>query len=82
MGQYVDSQTNLFEVVDTHHVHANLTVFEKDVFKIKEGQTVKFYVQSLGEKELTTEIYSISKIFEQGPRALLPKRVVKVLFLA
>ncbi len=69
-GQYVNPQTDLFEVVDTHHVHADLMVFEKDVFKIKEGQTVKFYVQSLGEKELTAEIYSISKTFEQSPKAL------------
>ncbi len=69
-GQYVDPQTDLFEVVDTHHVHADLMVFEKDVFKIKEGQSVKFYVQSLGEKELTAEIYSIGKTFEQSPKAL------------
>ncbi|WP_276165674.1 efflux RND transporter periplasmic adaptor subunit [Zobellia alginiliquefaciens] len=69
-GQYVDPQAHLFEVVDTHHVHADLMVFEKDVYKIKEGQTVKFYVQSLGDKELIAEIYSIGKTFEQSPKAL------------
>ncbi|CAM3298485.1 efflux RND transporter periplasmic adaptor subunit [Zobellia roscoffensis] len=69
-GQYVDPQAHLFEVVDTHHVHADLMVFEKDVYKIKEGQTVKFYVQSLGEKELIAEIYSIGKTFEKSPKAL------------
>ncbi|MDO6819978.1 efflux RND transporter periplasmic adaptor subunit [Zobellia sp. 1_MG-2023] len=69
-GQYVDPQTDLFQVVDTHHVHADLMVFEKDVFKIKEGQSVKFFVQSLGEKEFTAEIYSIGKTFEQSPKAL------------
>ncbi|SIS94239.1 membrane fusion protein, cobalt-zinc-cadmium efflux system [Zobellia uliginosa] len=69
-GQYVAPKTNLFEVVDTHHVHADLMVFEKDVYKIKEGQMVKFSVQSLKNKELTAEIYSIGKTFEQNPKAL------------
>ena len=28
-GQYVEPQTELFEIVNTHHVHADLMVFEK-----------------------------------------------------
>lgn len=69
-GQYVDPQTNLMEIVDTHHVHADLMVFEKDVYKVKEGQKVVFNVQSILEKELTAEIYSVGKIFEQNPKAI------------
>ncbi|ALM20300.1 hemolysin D [Nonlabens sp. MIC269] len=69
-GQYVDSQTDLMEIVDTHHVHADLMVFEKDVYKVKEGQKVKFNVQSIPGKELTAEIYSVGKTFEQNPKAI------------
>lgn len=69
-GQYVEPQTDLMEVVDTHHVHADLMVFEKDVYKVKEGQKVTFNVQSIPEKELTAEIYSVGKTFEQNPKAL------------
>ncbi|WP_339704513.1 efflux RND transporter periplasmic adaptor subunit [uncultured Kriegella sp.] len=69
-GQYVEPQTDLFEVVDTHHVHADLMVFEKDVFKVKEGQKVVFNVQSIPSEELTAEIYSVGKTFEQDPKAL------------
>ena len=58
-GQYVEPQTDLMEIVDTHHVHADLMVFEKDVYKVKEGQTVRFNVQSIPGKELTAEIYSV-----------------------
>ena len=43
-GQYVEPQTDLMEVVDTHHVHADLMVFEKDVYKVKKGQMVTFNV--------------------------------------
>lgn len=50
-GQYVEPQTDLMEIVDTHHVHADLMVFEKDVHKVKEGQKVVFNVQSIPGKE-------------------------------
>ncbi|MDT7827526.1 efflux RND transporter periplasmic adaptor subunit [Pricia sp. S334] len=69
-GQYVEPQTNLMQVVDTHHVHADLMVFEKDVYKIEEGQKVTFSVQSVPGKELTAEIYSVGKTFEQDAKAL------------
>ncbi|AKA35407.1 efflux RND transporter periplasmic adaptor subunit [Flagellimonas lutaonensis] len=69
-GQYVEPQTDLMEIVDTHHVHADLMVFEKDVHKVKEGQKVVFNVQSIPGKELTAEIYSVGKTFEQNPKAI------------
>lgn len=69
-GQYVEPQTPLFEVVNTHHVHADLMVFEKDVHQLKIGQKVSFNIQSMPDKELTAEIYSIGKMFEQETKAL------------
>lgn len=69
-GQYVEPQTDLMEIIDTHHVHADLMVFEKDVSKVREGQTVRFNVQSVPGTELTAEIYSVGKTFEQGPKAV------------
>lgn len=69
-GQYVEPQTDLMEIVDTHHVRADLMVFEKDVYKVKVGQKVRFNVQSIPGKELTAEIYSVGKTFEQNPKAI------------
>ncbi|MCD2259568.1 efflux RND transporter periplasmic adaptor subunit [Psychroserpens luteolus] len=69
-GQYVEPQTELFEIVNTHHVHADLMVFEKDVYKVKKGQKVTFNVQSIQDEELTAEIYSVSKTFEDNPKAV------------
>ena len=69
-GQYVLPQTPLMEVVNTEHIHADLMVFEKDVSKVKNGQTVKINVESLGNKELSATIYSVGKSFEEGPKAL------------
>ena len=69
-GQYVEPQTELFEIVNTHHVHADLMVFEKDVHKVQKGQRVNFTVQSIPDTELTAEIYSVSKTFEDNPKAV------------
>ncbi|WP_417290954.1 efflux RND transporter periplasmic adaptor subunit [Corallibacter sp.] len=69
-GQFVDPQTELFEIVDTHHVHADLMVFEKDVALVKKGQTVRFQIQTQPDKDIEATIYSIGKTFEDGPKAV------------
>ncbi|MEZ4802262.1 MAG: efflux RND transporter periplasmic adaptor subunit [Gelidibacter sp.] len=69
-GQFVEPQTELFEIVNTHHVHADLMVFEKDVHKVHKGQKVTFTLQASEDTELTAEIYSVSKTFEDNPKAV------------
>ncbi|AVR46562.1 efflux transporter periplasmic adaptor subunit [Christiangramia fulva] len=70
VGQFVQQQTEMFEIVNTDHIHADLMVYEKDVSKVKEGQTVQFNVESLPESDLTAKIYSVGKTFEQNPKAV------------
>lgn len=69
-GQYVEPQTELFDIINTQHIHVDLMVFEKDVHKISKGQKVTFKVQSIPDAELTAEIYSVSKTFEDNPKAV------------
>lgn len=42
IGSFVNSNTVLFEIVDTDHLHAEISVFEKDLAAIKVGQDVVF----------------------------------------
>ncbi|MDZ7846503.1 MAG: efflux RND transporter periplasmic adaptor subunit [Owenweeksia sp.] len=69
-GQYVQPQDDLFEIVNIDHIHADLMVFEKDVYKVNEGQRVRFTVETMPGKELYAEIYSVGKKFEQDPKAV------------
>ena len=69
-GQYVEPQMPLFEVVNTGKVHADLMVFEKDVYKVKKGQKVLFNVESIPGKPLTATIFAVGKTFEQNPKAV------------
>lgn len=70
IGQYVDPQTEMFEVINTDHVHADLMVFAKDVYKVKKGQKVILLMESVPGKTFTAEIYSVGKKFEQNPKAV------------
>ncbi|GGF38768.1 hemolysin D [Echinicola rosea] len=69
-GQYVGPEYEMFEVVNIHHIHADLMVFEKDVSKVKEGQKVRFTVETLPGEELIAEVYSVGKSFESKPKAV------------
>ncbi len=70
IGQFVQPQTEMFEIVNTEHVHADLMVFEKDVSKVKEGQTVQLNIESLPDLNLSAKIYSVGKTFEENPKAV------------
>ncbi len=68
-GQYVIPQTELFEIVNLEHIHADFMVFEKDIAKVREGQKITFNVESI-EKALEASVYSVGKNFEQNPKAI------------
>ena len=69
-GQYVEPQKPMFEVVNNDRIHADLMVFEKDVYKVKEGQKVVFTVESLPGEPMTATIFAVGKSFEQNPKAV------------
>lgn len=70
LGQFVNPATPMFEIINVEHVHAALMVFERDVYKVKEGQKVHFTVESLPGKELTAEIYAVGRNFETELKAV------------
>ena len=69
-GQYVLPQTEMFQIVNIEHIHADLMVFERDMHKVMEGQSVKFRVESLPHKELEATIYAVGQTFERDPKAI------------
>lgn len=70
IGQYAQPEKELFEIINTDHIHADLMIFESDVHKIKKGQIVRLRVQALPNQDLYAKIYSIGKKFEEGPKAI------------
>ena len=48
-------------IVNTDHLHLELKIFEKDVFKIKIGQTVFFSLTESGSKQFKGSVHLIGK---------------------
>ena len=61
IGKYVNPADVLFEIVDPRDIHAALTVFEKDYYKLKPGQRVKVWNAGRPEKIYQAEIILISR---------------------
>lgn len=60
IGKFVNSADVLFEIVDTEHLHAELTVFEKDVPKLEVGQKLRFILGN-DTHERSAKVYLIGR---------------------
>jgi len=62
IGKYVNPADVMFEIVNTEHLHVELTVFEKDINKIKEGQRIRFTLPNEDDKERRAFVYLIGRL--------------------
>lgn len=69
-GKYVGNTEVLFKIADTEHLHAELTVFEKDILKLKVGQVVRFTLAN-ESRERHAKIYLFG-------REISPDRSIRV----
>jgi len=60
IGKFVNANQELFEIVDTRHLHAELIIFEKDVPKLKIGQKIRFLLNN-ETKERFAEVHLIGR---------------------
>jgi cobalt-zinc-cadmium efflux system membrane fusion protein len=70
IGAYVEPAKELFTVVDNHHVHIDLHVFERDAHKIKIGQTVLFGFSEKGDKPYQAEVFAVGKAYDESTRSI------------
>lgn len=71
IGKYVNPTDVMFEIADTEHLHAELTVFEKDVTHLKKGQKIHFFLPNEEEKERNASVFLIG-------RQISPDRTIRV----
>lgn len=60
LGMYVNPRDVMFKIVDTKHLHAEITVYEKDVLNIKIDQRVRFQLAN-ETKERIARVYLVGK---------------------
>ncbi|HSD09179.1 efflux RND transporter periplasmic adaptor subunit [Flavobacterium sp.] len=60
IGAFANDKDVLFKIANTEHLHAELTVFEKDVPKLKIGQKVRFILANETQERMAT-VYLVGK---------------------
>lgn len=69
-GEYADPRQPMFEITRNSRIHADLRVYEKDVYKVAKGQKVYFSVANQPDRMLEARIHSIEKAFEKNPKSV------------
>lgn len=77
IGSYADINTAIAEIVDNSQLHLDLYVYEKDLQKLKEGQTIHFTLTNNPGKEYDAIIFGISNTFESSTKAVAVHAMVK-----
>jgi cobalt-zinc-cadmium efflux system membrane fusion protein len=60
----------LFSIVDNSKMHVDLLVYEKDLFKVKPGQSVRFILTNQDGSEIRGKIFSVGKSFENETKSV------------
>lgn len=58
-GSYVSPATEILEIIDNEHIHLELSVFEKDIMKIKKGQNIDFKIPEASDKIFKAEVHLV-----------------------
>jgi cobalt-zinc-cadmium efflux system membrane fusion protein len=77
IGSNVDAATPIAHIVNNSQLHLDIFVYEKDLPKIKEKQTIHFTLTNLQGKEYDAEIYSIGAAFANDSKTVPVHAVVK-----
>ena len=70
LGSYVDMQTPLMQVRDNSALECDVNVFEKDLDKVKVGQSVQLSVTNQRGKRIAGTVYGINGYFNKGAKTV------------
>lgn len=70
IGSNAEAGKPLLSIVDNSKLHVDLLVYEKDLFKVKPGQGVRFVLTNQDNSEITGKIFSVGKSFENETKSV------------
>ncbi|WP_171609746.1 efflux RND transporter periplasmic adaptor subunit [Limnovirga soli] len=71
MGKFADANTILFDIVDNRFLHLDLTLFEKDIARVKVGNKVMFTDANDVSHVHPATIFALNKSFEDNQQAII-----------
>jgi len=69
-GTHVNPQDVIMEIVNTDHIHLELTVFEKDVMQIKEHQKITFTLPEATQETYEAEVHLVGTSIDATNRTV------------
>ena len=67
-GSYVSPADVMLEIIDTDHIHLELSVFEKDILKIKKGQKIDFRIPEASDSIYKAEVHLVGTTIDANNR--------------
>lgn len=69
-GSFVSSSDEIIEIVNTDHIHLELSVFEKDILKIKKGQQINFKVPEASDETFKADVHLVGTSVDETNRTI------------
>lgn len=67
-GTYVSPSDIILEIIDTDHIHLELSVFEKDILNIKKGQKIDFKIPEASDSIYKAEVHLVGTTIDPANR--------------
>ncbi|XOV91777.1 MAG: efflux RND transporter periplasmic adaptor subunit [Bacteroidota bacterium] len=68
-GMFINPTDVALKISDMDHLHLELIIFEKDLYKIKEGQSIKFSTQNNPGVQYGASVYLVNRTIDLEKRA-------------
>jgi len=69
-GSYVSPSDVIIEIVNTDHIHLELSVFEKDIFEVKKEQLINFKTPEASTKTFKGKVHLIGTSIDETNRSI------------
>ncbi len=70
-GTYVSPADIILEIIDTEHIHLELSVFEKDILKVKKGQGIDFRIPEASDSIYKAEVHLVGTTIDPTNRRVV-----------
>ena len=69
-GMYVSAADVIIEIIDTDHIHLELSVFEKDILNIKKEQKIRFKIPEASPEIFEAEVHLVGTTIDETTRVV------------
>lgn len=76
-GTFAETGKPLMQIIDNSKIHCDLTVYEKDLFKVQVGQKVNFILTNQNNQPIQGKIYGINKSFEDDSKGIVVHAIIE-----